>query len=505
MKKTLISFAALVCCAALFTSCKEDEKATSDGKAELLSFGFYSADNSGVLSEDYVAEVSEDIVIRLPESADKKALVAKFTLGEGDALILDGKTIKSGVTTVDYSYPADFIVKDTIDNVSTSFTVTVGKILQFKWAQVAQYNDEQPAGTKLMIDDFDMTLSQKDNKPYFIVSSEETSPDLEQARVGYLDEGGLVMGSYMSTDAEGTAIAASYPKVAVDADGKVYGYYYNTTAKKNYVKTGSGSSWSFVGAPFGEAKVSSVDFNLDPISKKPLVAYMSNSTITGVITKRDMDLCYYDGSAWSSENLLPEGLSGFKNYWPTIKVVNGSLYLVGTNQTEPGAYFVLKYNGAQGWTKVINALPAGVTQSTIFGMSFDVASDGTVYIFAGGDEDEAGNWKMSVYKTSSDFKSWERVSTAVCAGNKYFTMALCKDSPVVIYKDSETSLGMVVTLNAETLAWNEPVAISQTPVSTKGMCLEFTKDGIGYFSTVSSGDINSLLVFKYSLEADDLK
>lgn len=505
MKKFKIVMVALVCCASVFSSCKKEEKIVTDGKAELLSFGFYAADNGENLAEDYVAQVSDEMVIRLPEGTDRTKLVARFTVGVDDALTLSGAMQASGKTPADYSYPVDFIVKDTVGNVSASYTVKIAKILQMKWAEVASYNDVDASGTVLSVSDYAMTLSQKDATPYFIVSSNGTSTGLNEARVGYLDGSALSMGGYITTKEDGTAVTGKNLDVAVDADGKVYGFYYYSTEKKCYVKTGSGSSWSIVGAPFGGTSLSSyAAMDADPVSKKPVAAYMANAAVSGSITKRDLDLCYYDGSAWTSENLLPDGFSGTYNYCVNMKAVGGALYLAAVAQVAPGAYYILKYNGAQGWTQVIKALPAGASQSSIYGLAFDIASDGTAYLCVCSDEDENKTWKLSVYKSSSDFSSWERVSTAITGDNKYFNMALCKDSPVVVYKDATLSVPMIVTLNPETLAWNEPVALMDTEISTKAISVDFTSDGVGYAAVVDSKDVNALHVFKYSLEDDDL-
>lgn len=58
----------------------------------MLSFGFYKADNPGVLGSDYVVELTADqtggaatqtVSVALPPTVEKDNLVARFTTSEG--------------------------------------------------------------------------------------------------------------------------------------------------------------------------------------------------------------------------------------------------------------------------------------------------------------------------------------------------------------------------------------------------------------------------------------
>jgi hypothetical protein len=189
-----------------------------------------------------------------------------------------------------------------------------------------------------------------------------------------------------------------------------------------------------------------------------------------------------------------------------MAVYNGALYLAGTVQGDGGTYFVYKYEN-NAWTKVVNALPEGVSQPNIVGLGFGVASDGTVYLCAGGDEDANGTWTLNVYKAAAGESTWTRVSTALnltLSSSAKYTMALNNDLPVVFYKDAETELPMIVSLDAETKQWGSPVTLGTDKIAIKNVQLKYDSDGNGYAAFIDGSDNATLRVYKYAMEADDL-
>ena len=88
MQKNRLMFlaAALAGVAALSVSCKEPEPEVVVNPPSLTAFSFKAADNA-VLSEDYVATVNgKSIDVALPD-VDKSALVATFTVAEGNGIV----------------------------------------------------------------------------------------------------------------------------------------------------------------------------------------------------------------------------------------------------------------------------------------------------------------------------------------------------------------------------------------------------------------------------------
>ena len=111
--------------------------------AQLLSFGFYQADNAG-LSKDYVATVptvsaggtSYNIEIAMPASTDQTALVARFTVNDANTVTVDGVAQTSGVTKNDFTDPVDYMVRGS-NNVRYTITVVEESASSKVWTELA--------------------------------------------------------------------------------------------------------------------------------------------------------------------------------------------------------------------------------------------------------------------------------------------------------------------------------------------------------------------------------
>ena len=485
-------------------SCSEPEPdngtvENSDGKAEFLTYGFYAEDNSA-LTEDYIAEVASDMLIRLPEDVDKTALVARFTTSDGDKVFVGSDEQTSGVTPNDFTYPVDYIVRDDAANISASYTVTVDKILPKVWQQMTVFND---AG--MDNGSFAMCISPEDNLPHFFLTR-TNADDLETGVVASFSGSTLTAGSEFTVDSEGTKIEASKIDIAADADGKLYVSYYNSGKlsddeydRSYYVYTGSGSSWSQVGAKFGFNGNDSA-LEIDPATMRPVLAFQSNDR-NASIPRRSLGIYTFDGSSWSAGSEIAD-IAGMSVYGYHMRVFNGSLYLCGLVQNAPGTYFVFKYENGS-WQPVVNALPAGMSQTNMVDASFAVATDGTVYLCAGGDEDANGTWYITVYKCAPGETAWTRIASPIkdnsasgMSTSTNFVLDLCDDLPVVLYKNRDTDIPEIVMLNAETLQWNSPTALGSVGMGSY-LALEFAPDGTGYAAFLDNGETSSLHVYKF--------
>jgi len=126
MQKNRLMFlaAALAGVAALSVSCKEPEPEVVVNPPSLTAFSFKAADNA-VLSEDYVATVNgKSIDVALPD-VDKSALVATFTVAEGNIVKVNGTVQVSGKTANDFSSGATYVVSDANDANPVSYAVNV--------------------------------------------------------------------------------------------------------------------------------------------------------------------------------------------------------------------------------------------------------------------------------------------------------------------------------------------------------------------------------------------
>lgn len=513
MKRFLFAWVAIAASMAIGWSCSDSDTddggngSTTSSEAKLLSYGFYAEDNAA-LTQDYVVTVSQDMIIRLPEEVDKTALVARFTTAEGNMVYVGSTEQISGQTANDFTYPVDYIVRNEAAGVSTSYTVRVGKILEKVWSEVAVYNDNGlENGT------FAMCISPKDNTPYFFITRVNAN-EVEAGVVASFDGTNMTAGSEFTYNSENTLIDASNISIAADADGKIYAVYYNsaklsdgsTYDRKYYVYTGSGSTWTQVGSKFGTTGYDSA-IGIDPATKNPIVAFRANAA-AGAVARRDLDVNYFDGQSWNENNVISD-IQGKTIYGYHLGVFNNTLYLCGLVQNAPGTYFVFKYNNGS-WQPVVNALPTGMSQTNMVDASFAVASDGTVYLCAGGDEDITGTWYITVYKCAPGESTWTRVATPILdkatgglSTSSTFIIRLYNDQPVVFYKNLDTNLPCVVMLNADTKQWDEPVALGSVEMGSYA-ALEFDANGVGYAAFVDKGELKSLHLYKFDTEPDNL-
>ena len=132
----------------------------------MLSFGFYKADNPGVLGSDYVVELTADqtggaatqtVSGALPPTVEKNNLVARFTTSEGTTVKVGGAEQVSQTTANDFSQPIDYIL--TRGSVSRRCEVTVTKA-SLRWVETAQVAGITTYGNPVL------KINPVDQKPY---------------------------------------------------------------------------------------------------------------------------------------------------------------------------------------------------------------------------------------------------------------------------------------------------------------------------------------------------
>ena len=108
---------------ALLASCTKEKSAPDP---VLQSFGFYAADNAGKLAADYAGTVSgTSVTVALPPTADKTTLAARFTANDGNVVKVGSVVQVSGVTVNDFSSPVTYVVTDSDNKKSASYTVSI--------------------------------------------------------------------------------------------------------------------------------------------------------------------------------------------------------------------------------------------------------------------------------------------------------------------------------------------------------------------------------------------
>lgn len=508
MKRIFTDTALLFVCAAFSIGCTDAEIGNDKPLAEVAeldSFGFYAEDNPGVLSEDYTTPISGEMLIRLPAETDKTALVARFTATDNTKVFVQQNEQKSGTTPNDFTYPVDYLVQNKEAGTAGLYTVKVGKILKMKWTQVAAFCDKLD-GEPLVNNDFAMTVSPVTREPAFMLKR-YNKPSGASGRTATsiivkMENGEMKAGPDITYASDGEAlVAGTLINVAADASGAIYGFYYYSSEKKMFVRTEDGT---IIGAPFGNISVSSYGpvMDIDPQSGKIIAIAYCNAT-GAVIPRYGLSANYYDGTAWSTENPFPVTGSRMLHY---SKYKTGDAFYV-CGVVHNTSYYILKYNNNK-WETLYEGLPDGI--SVPMGVSaptMAVASDGTVYLCAAGDEDSSGTYFIKVYKLVPGDTQLTLVGGLIApytGKSSTAAISLYEDLPVVLYYNyAEDKLLYSVSLDTETKDWAAPIPVCDIPSSSSNLAIAAGNTGINYAAFLGNDDQKTLYVYQYALEADE--
>lgn len=224
----------------------------------MLSFGFYKADNPGVLGSDYVVELTADqtggaatqtVSVALPPTVEKNNLVARFTTSEGTTVKVGGAEQVSQTTANDFSQPIDYIL--TRGSVSRRCEVTVTKA-SLRWVETAQVAGITTYGNPVL------KINPVDQKPYigFKTRAGNSATAANHSTVLTLGDDGEW--TAVGGEGFGHTVNSSYFDFDIAPDGTLYVAYADqqATVLKNgmSVMKYNGSDWEFVGTDKGLLK-----------------------------------------------------------------------------------------------------------------------------------------------------------------------------------------------------------------------------------------------------------
>ena len=503
LKKTVLAFAALFAFAV--TSVAQN--------AQLLSFGFYQADNTG-LSQDYVATIPDltagattyDVEIGLPASVDLTALVARFTVNDGNTVTVEGAAQTSGVTKNDFTDPVDYLVRGS-NNVRYTITVVEAASSGKGWKELAVLDATQLSGNEAFTGVFSgavLAISPKDNAPYVAYGSRGVDNKMSVAKfengawtqVGQANFSGVINGSHYDFDIapDGTPYVAYGDKDAT------------TQASALSVMKFDGTAWSFVGEQ-GFFKAQSQYVGLAAL-KGGLVAALQNNNKSGDVPQRAMGLATYDGAAWTygESSLLASGevkyalKVGGNGKVATVISINRGV-VDGVNY----GHNIFKYENGQWESLATNFLETGATQTSIAIGSFGttVALDGTIYAWTGDDAPNTDKvYQVRLKKYNAETKTWSTV-----AGNTLpighdggfeshisLDVAIAPDgTPYVAYNNFKDQKKLyVMYLDPSTNQWS---AAQQLAEDAEDVNIKFDKVGTCYITYTDAN--NKIHLLKY--------
>lgn len=483
-----------------FASCSDskDEPVPEPAAPELLTFGFNAADNADVLSADYVGIISETdktVKITMPAFSDKSSLVACFTVGEDNKVLVNGVTQQSGVTANDFTAPVDYIISNADGSKNVKYTVTVEKAADYVWSEVARYSEIVPRGSNAI-----MRINPTDNTPYIAFVNKADNKVI----VIKNDDGAF---SYVGAkEGESSTVTSGRMDFAISNTGTPY-YIYSDGSITDPVKsaatvmTFNGSSWSNVGdagiAGFVPSKV-----QIGAIGSE-VIAPMIVSANKGSYVKREVYASVYNGS-WSTSSLTTAGINNANVECLTTTDNAAYLYTISAATYK---YSVAEYKNGT-WNSLRSEyLEAGATQAPILmteAASIAATNDGTVYLLTG-DDAETGDTKdmrFRILMYSPDTKDWTLIGgttmSSIKANDSHISakIAVAPDgTPFFAYCDYKgDTFAKVQYFDNETKQWSEPVVLSSEKSSS--INIGFCDNGEAYITYVGADD--NIVLLKYA-------
>ena len=482
--------------------------------AQLLSFGFYQADNAG-LSQDYVAAVpavaagvtTYDIEIAMPASVDLTALVARFTVNEGNTVTVDGVAQTSGVTKNDFTDPVDYTVRNSTGANNLRYTITVVEASGKAWTEMAVLNPATLSGNADFTGVYSgavLAINPKGNVPYVAYGARGVDNKMSVAKfengawaqVGDALFSSVVNGSHFSFDVapDGTPYVAYGDQDAVSLKGALS------------VMKFDGSQWSYVGEQ-GFFKVQAQYIGMAAFESGLAIDLVNNSK-DGSIPRRSMGIATFDGSAWTTgeSSLLPSE----QGVYMTKMGGNGkvaTLICVNRGKIDDVNYGhnIFKFENGQWESLATNFLEPGATQTSIAQGSFGttVALDGTVYAWTGDDVPNTGTYQVRLKKYDAAGKTWNTVTgnTLPIGHDGGFESHISLDvaiapdgTPFVVYNNFNDQKKLyVMHLDPATAQWSASQLLAE---GASDVNIAFDTAGTGYITYTDES--NQIHLFKYA-------
>lgn len=498
----------LAVAAMMLAACQPEEEKIPVVDVTMSSFGFYAETNPEALKADYVvADPSSQISIVLPYGTPEealKSLVPTFEVTEGATVTVEENEVESGVTALDFSVPVELLVTvNAKSNAQYTVTVSIAAPESFHLAAVGAEADSLYKSPY-------MAISPKDGKPYFAAVVDAPSSDQYYPVLYELNDASIAK---VCTVAE---TRADQPTIGFSPEGDLTFAFYNYKNKFANVYSISGSAATMMGTdnllyrPITSSAYSTIGV-LPVSSNNQYVAYGVNAA-SGSLAKRALNLCKWDGTSWTQENGISGRTATDYAYEVFSKLVGNDQYAMIFNQnTQSLSLYKFNETGVETiFESIAFNLPLAEGQETatqakinLYGVGFDIASDGTPYILAAveGSSTTGSGYSPAIYKYDLQSRTTSVVggvlSTLDVQTVKTIAFALdANDVPYVAYNDPSAKALTVIYVDSKTKTWSTPLAISAGEV--ENVMIAFSADGTGYISCASDNETGNSYINVYS-------
>lgn len=488
--KRLLYIIALMAVVLMPTACSDSNNYVYNNvdAPVMLTFGFYKADNPGVLGADYVVDLSADqtkgtstqsVSVSMPPTVEKTHLVARFTTSEGTTVRIGANEQVSQTTANDFTTPVDYVLTKGRLNRRCEVTITKASL---KWYATPEVQGITAYGDPVL------KLDPTTQRPYVgfkVRADANNAAAANHSMVLTLEDGAW---KPVGGEGFGHTVNSSYFDFDIAPNGTLYVGYADqeATVLKNgmSVMRYNGTDWEFVGTDQGLLKAVSNYACMAAIDGEIVAAQVNNSS-TADYANRTLVVSNYKDNVWTSQ--IPGVLTN-QIYMANAAGGRDAAYVISINRGAVNGvnygYNVLRYS-AGAWTPMLlNYLEPGNTTNNIAMIGVTVVADGTPYIWTM--DDASGQLGVRVKYYDASREAW------ITLGGNILPLGFTPDrhtevavdvapngTPYVVYTNAaDHSYPYIIYLDSDTGQWSNASKIAD--IESSGLNLKFTNDGVGY-------------------------
>lgn len=253
----------------------------------------------------------------------------------------------------------------------------------------------------------------------------------------------------------------------------------------------SGSKAELVGAAdalYLTAGGSNSAVGLFALSASDIWCAQYNNERKVLVERRALNLAHFDGSAWTNAISIPGRNAKDYAYCVLGKYVAGVPYLFIYNQNTQSVS-LYKY-ASNAWSAVFESLKMkkadGTTDATLNlrAFDFDIATNGDIYVMAGGDYSVEKVYNLAVVKIAAKDNAQTIIGGEMSVDIDEYrsaSMALdANDVPYVVYTkpEGDVKYACITTIDPKAKTWTEGEKLSSSP--SDFVVIRFTENGLGY-------------------------
>lgn len=313
MKRSILFLVSALAAAAALTSCQEEY--VPDGVVGFDSITLTSALNSSLSADVNGVIEGKTITFAIPESVTATSFIPTFKVTTDDILTVGGKTVESGVTSVEITNGKQFKLEDDKSGLSETYTIAV--VGDDEKAELLSVTIAAADNASLLNEDVTAEIADQ-----MVVRVPGTAFRQELTLTLAASSNDVItVNKQATTDGKAINVDTAFPidiEVTDNVNGKSASYVLKVGKILEMVATSAGTYTNSDVQP-------NLAMAMDDKNGVPYLVINENSTVDGVTTKDLMTVLKSDGNALS---VVGEAkFSGCQTAYNVIDVYDGTPYV----------------------------------------------------------------------------------------------------------------------------------------------------------------------------------